>query len=89
MWEGKVFAAADTDTAETNWKQKVTPDRGELIRQSYNPLAVNMGILCLVTQSLYWVGTQVFVYQKVWYELLASSHVNNMLMFAKKYIPQA
>ena len=38
MWEGKVFAAADADAnadaadaAETNWKHKVTPDRGDLI----------------------------------------------------------
>ena len=37
MWEGKVFAAADAadapdaDTAETNWKHKVTPDWGDLI----------------------------------------------------------
>ena len=32
-WEGKVFAAADpdvADAAETNWKHKVTPDRGDL-----------------------------------------------------------
>ena len=29
MWEGKVFAAADA--AETDWKHKVTPDRGDLI----------------------------------------------------------
>ena len=27
-WEGKKFAAADA--AETNWKHKVTPDRGDL-----------------------------------------------------------
>ena len=37
-WEGKVFAAADadadaadTDAAETDWKHKVTPERGDLI----------------------------------------------------------
>ena len=30
MWETKIVAAADA-AAETNWKQKVTPDRGELI----------------------------------------------------------
>ena len=46
-WEGKVFAAADADAiaadadaadadadadaAETNWKHKVTPDRGDLM----------------------------------------------------------
>ena len=29
MWEGKVFAAADV--AETDWKHKVTPERGDLI----------------------------------------------------------
>ena len=31
-WEAKVFAAADAaaDAAETNWKNKVTPDRGDL-----------------------------------------------------------
>ena len=36
-WEGKVFAVADavdTDTAETNWIQKVSPDRGDLIIKS-------------------------------------------------------
>ena len=33
MWEGKVFAGADADTdaAETDWKHKVTPERGDLI----------------------------------------------------------
>ena len=39
MWEAKVVAAADvaaaaataTGAAETNWKHKVTPDRGDLI----------------------------------------------------------
>ena len=35
-WEGKVFAAADADAdtadaAESNWKHKVSPDRGDLI----------------------------------------------------------
>ena len=30
-WEGKVFAAADADAAETDWKHKVTPRRGDLI----------------------------------------------------------
>ena len=34
MWEGKVFAAADADAAETNWKHIVTPDRGDLIRSA-------------------------------------------------------
>ena len=36
MWEGKVFAAADADAdadaAETDWKHKVTPERGDLNR---------------------------------------------------------
>ena len=33
MWEGKVFAAADADAdaAETDWKHKVTPERGDLM----------------------------------------------------------
>ena len=31
MWEGKVFAAADADAAETDGKHKVTPERGDLI----------------------------------------------------------
>ena len=35
MWEAKVVAAADAadeaDAADTNWKHKVTPDRGDLI----------------------------------------------------------
>ena len=30
MWEGKNFADADADAAETNWKHKVTPERGDL-----------------------------------------------------------
>ena len=30
-WEGKGFAAADADAAETDWKHKVTPRRGDLI----------------------------------------------------------
>ena len=30
-WEAKVVAAADADAAETNWKHKVTPDRGDLM----------------------------------------------------------
>ena len=34
-WEGKVFAAADADAAETNWKHKVTPDWGDLINQHW------------------------------------------------------
>ena len=45
--EGKVFAAADAavdadaaadadaDAAETNWKHKVTPDRGDLIKLKF------------------------------------------------------
>ena len=33
-WEGKVFAAADADAAETDWKHKVTPERGDLIREA-------------------------------------------------------
>ena len=40
MWDGKVFAAvdapadadaADADAAETDWKHKVTPERGNLM----------------------------------------------------------
>ena len=31
MWEGKVFAAADADAAETDWKHKVTPEWGDLM----------------------------------------------------------
>ena len=33
-WEGKVFA--DADAAETDWKHKVTPERGDLIRAKWN-----------------------------------------------------
>ena len=29
--EGKVFAAPDAHAAETDWKYKVTPDRGDLM----------------------------------------------------------
>ena len=36
-WEGKVFAAADADTAETDWKHKVTPEWGDLIISSNRP----------------------------------------------------
>ena len=32
-WEGKVFAAADADAAETDWKHKVTPERGDLMNR--------------------------------------------------------
>ena len=32
-WEGKVFAAADA--AETDWKHKVTPERGDLINYNH------------------------------------------------------
>ena len=32
IWEGKVFAAADADAAETDWKHKVTPERGDLMK---------------------------------------------------------
>ena len=37
MWEAEVAAAADAvaDAAETNWKHKVTPDWGDLIRYWY------------------------------------------------------
>ena len=34
MWDGKVFAAADgdaADAAETDWKHKFTPERGDLM----------------------------------------------------------
>ena len=31
-WEGKVFAAADA--AETDWKHKVTPERGDLMTEA-------------------------------------------------------
>ena len=34
MWEGKVFVAADAaDAAETDWKHKVTPERGDLMSE--------------------------------------------------------
>ena len=39
-WERKVFVAADA--VETNWKHKVTPDRGELIMYTYIYNYVNM-----------------------------------------------
>ena len=35
MWQGKCFAAADADAAETNWKHKVTPDWGDLMIQYF------------------------------------------------------
>ena len=37
-WEAKVVAAADADAVETNWKHKVTPDRGALIMQNINEI---------------------------------------------------
>ena len=46
MWEGKVFAAvdadaADADAAETDWKHKVTPERGDLIREMYDLVMIS------------------------------------------------
>ena len=35
-WEAKVVAAAAADAAETNWKHKVTPDLGDLIKWEYS-----------------------------------------------------
>ena len=40
MWEGKVFAAAvadadaDAAAAETDWKHKVTPEWGDLMKEA-------------------------------------------------------
>ena len=47
MWEAKVVAAATyaaADAAETNWKHKVTPDRGDLITCTVQDLSL---YLCL------------------------------------------
>ena len=49
-WEGKVFAAADADAdvadadaAETDWKHKVTPERGDLImKASQLPISLQL-----------------------------------------------
>ena len=41
-WEGNVFAAADADAAETDWKHKVTPDRGDLMI-NHNVLRCRIG----------------------------------------------
>ena len=39
MWKAKVVAVADVaaDAAETNWKHKLTPNRGDLIIDSLFP----------------------------------------------------
>ena len=41
MWEGKVFAAADA--AETDWKHKVTPERGDLIMATRLKCPISVG----------------------------------------------
>ena len=45
MWEGKVFAAADADAdaAETDWKHKVTPERGDLIMATRLKCPISVG----------------------------------------------
>ena len=46
MWEAKVFVAAEAaDAAETNWKHKVTPDRGDLIRYLCSPKVILLEML--------------------------------------------
>ena len=49
MWEGKVFAAADADAdaAETDWKHKVTPERGDLIMRKNNLSADLKNLRCI------------------------------------------
>ena len=44
MWEGKVFA--DADPAETDWKHKVTPERGDLINVKFDLLLMSNLICC-------------------------------------------
>ena len=43
-WEGKVFADADADEAETDWKHKVTPERGDLITE-WHVFCLNMAAI--------------------------------------------
>ena len=50
MWEGKVFAdadadadAADVDAAETDWKHKVTPERGDRVTWIEQKASLNSG----------------------------------------------
>ena len=51
MWEAKVFAAVVADAAdavaEINWKHKVTPDQGDLIR----PLETNSSEIWIKIQQ--------------------------------------
>ena len=51
-WEGKVFADADADAAETNWKHKVTPDRDDLITYSCPNPSAGMNNLCYQNRPL-------------------------------------
>ena len=42
-WEGKVFAAADADAAETDWKHEVTPEWGDLMSYPFSYLNSSLG----------------------------------------------
>ena len=55
-WEGKVFAAADADAAETDWKHKVTPERGDLINTGVIDPQLNKWSECNMFPTLDVVG---------------------------------
>ena len=67
MWEGKVFAAADV--AETDWKHKVTPERGDLINMDrivylwWRILQVNSQKHTRLTETEILSNTNQFKYQ--------------------------
>ena len=59
MWEGKVFAAADADAvnadaAETDWKHKVTPERGDLMINSTLVQGMEKSLHTLFSQGCSW-----------------------------------
>ena len=68
-WEGKIFAAADADAAETDWKHKVTPERGDLINMDrivhlwWRILQVNLQKHTILPETEILSNTNQFKYQ--------------------------
>ena len=56
-WDAKVFPAVDMATnaavgmAETNWKHKVTPDQGDLIK-NYTTVSIYPARIVLLTKYI-------------------------------------
>ena len=68
MWEGKGFAAVDADAAETDWKHKVTPERGGLINR-VNQWLSNWRTLCnCVLPACRWPSTYSTSGCMIWYD---------------------